>query len=346
MFQIINAAATTIAKTSAFDRFVKLLEDADSKKSGCLRVLTYHSIDEPARCPWLDPGLISASPKEFDQQMAYLTSHYQVITTSNLLAYVKSPKNNDLPPRAVLVTFDDGYCDFEEYAWPVLMRHGIPAVLFVPTAYPDHPEQIFWWDSLYQAIQNTNRTGDLNTPIGTFSLSNVPSRNKAYQQFKAYIKSLNHSEALAIVKEFCIELDVQPVANSVMSWASLRKMSRAGLTLGAHTRTHPLINRISLQEARDEVVGSLHDLKREIGDALPIFAYPSGEFSDEVVRMLELEGFVLAFSTKRGINDIARMNPLRLQRINVGRKTTLPILRSQLLSWTVHLNRLRSALEA
>jgi hypothetical protein len=91
-------------------------------------------------------------------------------------------------------------------------------------------------------------------------------------------------------------------------------------------------------------MGSCEDLKNEIGVALPIFAYPGGECNDGVVSMLDREGFSLAFTTKRGINNIRYMNPLRIQRINVGGRTSLPVLRAQLLSWTVHFNRLQSRL--
>ena len=344
MSQFIKNAAFAAAKSSAFDRFIKLLENVDSKKPGFLRVLTYHRVDEPVRRPWLDPGLISASPIDFEQQMAYLTANYRVVTVNDILTAVKSRKKNDLPPGAVLVTFDDGYYDFEEQAWPVLKRYKIPATLFVPTGYPDHPEQTFWWDNLYQAIQKTSRKEYLNTPLGNFSLSNPVSRNQTYQRLKNYMKTLKHAEAILTVKEFCDELGVQSAPNCIMSWDSLRKLNQEGLTLGAHTRTHPLVNRVSLEEARKEAVGSLEDLKREIGFALPIFAYPSGEFSNDVVSMLEREGFSLAFTTKRGINNIAHMNPLCIQRINVGGRTTLPILRAQLLSWTIHFNKLQNRL--
>jgi len=345
MFQIIKNTASFVAKSSTFHRFVKLLENADGQKSGFLRVLTYHRIDEPTRRPWLDPGLISASPKEFDKQMAYLAAHYQVVAISDVLAALNSSNKKHLPPRAVLVTFDDGYQDFEEHAWPILKRRKIPATLFVPTAYPDHPEQTFWWDDLYHALQNTNRKENLDTPIGTFSLSNAASRNQAYRRLKNYMKTLKHAEAILRVRELCREMDVQPATNCIMSWNSLRKLSREGLTLGAHTRTHPLVNRIPLDEARKEVIGSFEDLENEIGFALPIFAYPGGEFSNDVVSMLDREGFSLAFTTKRGINNIHHMNPLRIQRINVGGRTSLPVLRAQLLSWTVHLNRLQSRLD-
>ncbi len=345
MFHLIKNAASFASQSHAFKRFVTVLENMDSQKVGWLRVLTYHRVDEPAKRPWLDPVLISATPKAFDEQMAYLASHYQPVTMSEVLAAIQSRTGRGLPPRAVLVTFDDGYHDFEEQAWPILRRHKVPATLFVPTSYPNRPEQTFWWDDLYQAIQNTVRRDALDTPLGLFSLSDASSRNQAYQQLKTYLKTLKHAEAISTVQEICIELGVEKVANSIMSWDSLRQLTKEGLTVGAHTRTHPLMNRIPLDQARKEALGSLDDLKRELGSALPIFAYPSGELSDEVVNMLGSAGFVLAFTTKRGINPISSVHPLRIKRINVGGRTTLPILRAQLLSWTVHFNRLQALLD-
>jgi peptidoglycan/xylan/chitin deacetylase (PgdA/CDA1 family) len=116
--------------------------------------------------------------------------------------------------------------------------------------------------------------------------------------------------------------------------------------LGAHTQTHPLLNRISLEEVRAEAVGSLRDLEREIGAALPVFAYPSGGVTDEIVRLLEREGFALAFTTEPGINDLGQAHPLRLRRINVGQRTNLTVLRAQLLPWTIYLNRWQPLLGA
>jgi peptidoglycan/xylan/chitin deacetylase (PgdA/CDA1 family) len=245
----------------------------------------------------------------------------------------------------VLITFDDAYSDFKEHAWPILKHYGIPVTLFVPTAYPDQPKRTFWWDDLYQAILNTSRKDSLNTPIGFLPLSNA-SRSQTYKLLKNYLKTLNHVEALQTVKQLFEDLGVQPATNCILDWDSLRGLANEGVTLGAHTRTHPLMNRITLEEAREEAVGSLQDLKHEIGSILPIFAYPSGEFNDEAVAMLESEGFKLAFTTKRGINYLSRTHPLRMRRINVGGRTTLPILRAQLLPWTVHLNKLQTLIHA
>jgi peptidoglycan/xylan/chitin deacetylase (PgdA/CDA1 family) len=101
------------------------------------------------------------------------------------------------------------------------------------------------------------------------------------------------------------------------------------------------MNRVSLEEVRAEAVGSLRDLEREIGPVPPIFAYPSGGFNDAVVRVLKREGFALAFTTVRGINDLGAADRLRMRRINIGRRTTLAVLRARLLPWSLYLNRWR-----
>jgi peptidoglycan/xylan/chitin deacetylase (PgdA/CDA1 family) len=344
VFHIIKKATSLAAQSHAFEKFVNLLENVDRQRSGLLRVLTYHRVDEPGARPWLDPELISATPEVFEEQVRFLASHYQVLSVSEVIEVFESGNSRLLPPQAVLVTFDDAYCDFEEHAWPILKHYGVPATLFVPTAYPDQPQRTFWWDDLHQAIQTISQKAHLNTPIDSLSMSNTY-RIQTYGQLRGYLKTLKHTEAIAKVKQLCNEVGIQPANNCILGWESLRKLTSEGLALGAHTRTHALMNRISLEEAQEEATGSLRDLERETGLALPIFAYPSGEVSNEAISMLEREGFVLGFAMKRGINDINHTNPMRIGRINIGRGTTRPILGARLLSWTVHLNRFQTPIK-
>jgi peptidoglycan/xylan/chitin deacetylase (PgdA/CDA1 family) len=67
------------------------------------------------------------------------------------------------------------------------------------------------------------------------------------------------------------------MGTAILSWDMLRWLAREGVTLGAHTRSHPLLNRISLGEVRAEAAGSWRDLEREIGTALPILAHLEAE---------------------------------------------------------------------
>lgn len=337
MLNLFRQIASLIAQSTAFEIFVDLLDRMDGQMDGSLRILTYHRVDNLGAHPWLDPGLISASPGMFEEQMRYLATHYQVVTVEDVVRAMDSRDKRILPPRAVVVTFDDAYVDFEEHAWPILKHYKIPVTLFVPTAYPGHPELTFWWDNLYHAIQSTPRKDNLYTPIGSLSMS-AGSRNQVYKRLKNYLKMLPHAEAMSVLENLCIELEVKPSSNFIMNWESLRKLARDGVTLGAHTQTHPLMNRIPVEDARNEVIGSLQDLEREIGSKSPIFAYPGGGFNNEVVTMLKQEGLKLAFTTQRGINNIHRIDPLRMLRINVGGRTTLPVLRAQLLRMWMNLN--------
>jgi peptidoglycan/xylan/chitin deacetylase (PgdA/CDA1 family) len=247
-----------------------------------------------------------------------------------------------LPPRSLMITFDDAYRNFAECAWPILNRYKLPATVFVPTAFPDRPEQIFWWDRLYHALYNTSRQDSLNTPVGQFLLLSTDQREQAYKSLRNYVKSLPHREALAWVDQTCDELEVFPPENDVLSWQELRQLANEGLTLGAHTQTHPLMTRISPEEAQAEAVGSLHDLEQNIGQILPIFAYPDGRYNEAVVTLLRKSGFVLAFTTVTGTNNLHQTDWLRLRRINIGPRATLSVLRTRLLHSSIYLNQFRS----
>jgi len=326
--------ASIIVNSAAFENFVALLENTGSERPNFLRVLTYHRVDKPNTHPWMDPGLISASPEVFEAQMKYLTSNYQPVSAADVVnAYVTGGQNT-LPSRAVLVTFDDAYCDFEQHAWPVLKQYRLPAILFVPTGFPDHPERSFWWDSIFDAVHRTS-IREVNTPIGNLPLSTMVERDQAYRSLKNYLKSLPHEAATAIVEQTCTGLGVQPHSNRVLSWVSLRVLSNEGLTLGAHTRNHPIMSHSTADQLQDEVSGSVADLRDRIGITPQTFAYPSGMHNDDAVNAVESAGLKLAFTTGRGINHIGHTPRLRLQRINVGSRTTLPVLRAQLLSWSI-----------
>ncbi|MGH7201173.1 MAG: polysaccharide deacetylase family protein, partial [Planctomycetaceae bacterium] len=311
------------ARGGAFAGCVALLERLGDRRANLLRVLTYHRIDEPDASRQLHPGLISATPAEFTLQMEHLASRCRAVSMQDALAAFR--ETLPLPPRSVLITFDDAYADFAQHAWPVLRRLGLPATLFVPTAYPDRPQQAFWWDRLHRAVHGANGRAVLPTPLGPFPVGDASSRQRTLRRLSGHVKSLPHRDTLEFIESVCNGETVS--ANGVLGWAELRRLAGEGLTLAPHSRTHPLFSRLPLDEARAEAVGSRADLEREIGPPPPVFAYPSGAFTAATAGMLREEGFELAFTTRRGVNAVASADPLRLRRINVGRHTSLPLLR-------------------
>ena len=125
-----------------------------------------------------------------------------------------------------------------------------------------------------------------------------------------------------------------------MCWDQLKTLSDDGLTLAPHTRTHPLMHRISIEQARDEMRAARDDICTHIGHTVPAFAYPGGAYNRSVVAMLAEEGYELAFTTCRGANRVATSDPLQLRRINIGRRTTPDLLATQLLLSPPVINRL------
>src|SRR5580698_8575584 len=132
-----------------------------------LRVLAYHRVAE-LKDPLTDDPSLSASPAGFAAQMRHVAKYYHPVAMPEVLDAIE--RNLPLPERAVLITFDDGYADFAEIAWPILKQFRLPATVFVPTAYPDHPELAFWWDRLYQAFARTTQTVLRNSPLGALAI--------------------------------------------------------------------------------------------------------------------------------------------------------------------------------
>lgn len=286
-----------------------------------LRVLAYHRIAEPGQLGAGNPSLISATPAVFERQIEHLVTRYRVVSLNEVLEAQRG--GSPLPRRATLLTFDDGYTDFAEIAWPILRRHGICATIFVPTAYPDDPDRVFWWERLHHAVAHSRRTGVRVPQLGTLRLDSEAARRAALVAVQDRVKRIPHAQAMALVERLCRELGVEDLAGPrVLGWAELRGLAREGVSLAAHTRTHPALTQLTRQAVRAEVRGSLDDIAREIGTAQPVFCCPFGLFDDGVVEELERQRVELAFTCLDGHNRIPSTDPLRLRRTEITRRTS------------------------
>jgi peptidoglycan/xylan/chitin deacetylase (PgdA/CDA1 family) len=306
-----------------------------------LRVLTYHRVADPQARSSLNPLLISTTPAAFDRQMAYLAQRYTVVSMADVLRAVATDRR--LPRRAVLLTFDDAYHDFAASAWPVLKRYRLPVTLFVPTGYPDQPHWAFWSDRLYHALTRTHHTALQYTPWGTLPLQTARQRHASIQRLRHYLYAIPHVDAERWVEALCNQLGQPWVPqHSVLSWDELRQLAREGVTLASHTHTHAVLTQLSPDQIRAEIRAAQHDLQREIGCLLPVFCYPRGAHNETVVRILRDAGYVLAFTTCDGQNDLQSADLLRLRRTDVTRRTAaLPIFRLRLTRLGATLDRWR-----
>ena len=299
------------------------------KTASTLRVLTYHRIASPELIYPSDPRLVSATPEMFARHMEWLASHYHVIDMQSALEAIVS--GAPLPRRAVLITFDDGYPDFLEHAWPVLRELRLPATLFVPTAFPGKQGSAFWWDRLYAAIITSTEPEITDQKLGRLPLHTRQDREHSVRILQSHVKSLQHTEAMTWVDDLCRRLASQEIVTpGVLGWEELKLLSEEGVTIGAHSRTHPLMTRISNEQVREEISGSQQDLENNLGKKLPIFCYPAGAYNEATCSIAKDAGIMLGFSTRLGHNHIGSCDPLCLRRINMTQRTTPTVLRGRL----------------
>lgn len=287
---------------------------------GKVTVLAYHRISTTAsrESAYLSPALIDAFPDDFDANMRWLASRYNAISGWEMVDCLT--QNKPLPPRAIMITFDDGYNCFLDTAVPILRKYKLPATLFVATDYTSDPTKPFWWDSVYNALWQTKHK-EISTPVvSTLPLGTQQERDFAYETLVRAIEHTDADKVETLVQVICDACSYKPSNQKQrLDWAEVRRLSEStDITIGPHTRSHPILSRTTPEQMQSEIKGSWDDLAREISNPLPLFAYPNGqayainEANQQAVKAAGLPG---AFTMMAGHNTPGKTDPYMMHRI-------------------------------
>lgn len=289
------------------------------KKSGLL-ILLYHSIGRPAE---LDPYL-SVSEKHFAGQLEYLARHYEVMSLAHAVALIE--RGESLPKTAAAITFDDGYRDNYDKALPLLERHGCTATFFVSTAplsdrRPLWPNELFLWFAETRAARLELPAAALHGDRSTFELASARQRKAAFRSVEALLFRVGNAERERLIGEIAERLGVSRAADrpAMLTWAQVKKMAAAGMTIGSHTATHPVLSTLTAEETMKELTASKAALEQELGRPVTLFAYPFGgpaDFNRETQALVRKAGYTAACSTILGVNE-SGANRLALKRVGV-----------------------------
>lgn len=267
-------------------------------RSGRLLVLIYHRVHPRAAADF--PGRLDAA--RFDAQMALIRRHCHPLALADA---VPALREGGLPPRAVAVTFDDGYADNAEVALPILLRHGVPATFFVASGFLDGGRM--WNDSVAESVRRAP-VGMLDLrdlQLGSHSLASPAQRSRVAEQIIMAIKRLPQQERQARVDAICERIGVVLPDDLMMTSAQVRSLAQAGMEVGAHTVSHPILRTLDAPAARQQMQGSREALERIVGAAVRSFAYPNGKLGDDYTPrdrdLVESLGFDYALSTQRGV---------------------------------------------
>ncbi|MFQ5903588.1 MAG: polysaccharide deacetylase family protein [Candidatus Binatia bacterium] len=306
-------------------------------------VLRYHSVaDTRDRTDlYLDP-VLTVPPHVFEQQIQFLSRRYTIVPLGDIVRRLRQGRKLD--PRALAITFDDGYRDNYTRAFPILCHYKVPATFYLTSGCIDN-KQILWTTYL-RYIMNATRVKELRLTQPeriSVDLSAPGAKDDAFKTLVVQMKNIStprRKELLAAVAERLDVHDTSPLNGIMMNWEEVREMQRHGMSLGAHTVTHPSLPNTSPEEAEREIRGSKEMIEGHLRERVLHFSYPNGRGSshltEQVKQLVRKAGFRSAVTSHSGCiqegDDLFALN-----RVGIYRKHG----RLSHLSWEVEETRWR-----
>lgn len=282
-----------------------------------LNILTYHRVSE---------RFSERSPKNihwalFKLQIKWLKKYFNILP---LPLALELKAKNELPPRAVCITIDDGYRDSYDFIFKTLQQENVKAAFFISTQ--GISKGCLWDEDIYVAIFHAPESlKQLNIDGRTFDIGNLEQRVETRYQLTEETKYLPLKQRQKIVAELRSQTSVTIQPNEFLSATQIQEMHKAGMTIGAHTHNHPILLKENDSVALDEIRQSKTILEEIISQPVDYFAYPNGKFKQDYdlrhIEMVESLGFKAALSTDWGALAHYQKDRFRIKRFTPWDKT-------------------------
>ncbi len=313
--------AERLACTHALDkspalRFPRLRRVPEPK----FGILCYHRVGAEGV-----PLFSQLHPAVFEAQIRFLKRHYRIVSLGQLCDELQ--KAREVPPT-VAITFDDGYRDLYNYAFPVLRECQIPATIYLIGRSMETGE-VPWYDRIFVAFSAASSTVldlELDTPR-RFELLSPAARQSAAWEVVYFLRTLPERNR----REWCASFERRmtipqtELKGRMLDWEQVRTMRRSGIDFGAHTMTHPVVSRLDASALEEELSHSRRILKDGLAGPVVDFSYPFGKPADcsfAAEALLARCGYRSAVLTTEGVN-LPGANLLRLRRMQVGDDASL-----------------------
>jgi peptidoglycan/xylan/chitin deacetylase (PgdA/CDA1 family) len=285
-----------------------------------------HAVVDP-----LFPDEVDAA--RFDAMLGWLKAWFDVLPLDEAIARLQA---GSLPARAAALTFDDGYADNHDVALPLLQQHGLPCSFFVATGFLDGGRM--WNDTVIEAVRRCTApkldlrglTGAQGRELGVFDVQGSAAQRATLAALIPQVKYLEPEQRQACVAAIAERTAAPLPEDLMMTSEQVRALRRAGMLIGAHTVSHPILATLSRQAAGDEIERSRSHLQGILGEPVTLFAYPNGkpgtDYLPEVHPQLVRElGFAGAVSTQWGASrqgddpyQVKRFTPWDRGRLRFG----------------------------
>lgn len=315
------------------------LQLASSAGGAKLSILIFHRV-----LPEPDPVFPDETDaSHFNQMMGWIKTWFNVMP---LDVAVDALKRRNLPARALAITFDDGYADNRKIALPILKRHDLSATFFIATGYLDGGRM--WNDTVTEAIRGCQAShlelDDIEALAGsrlkTLPIESVSEKRTAIQTLLGQLKYLPASEREAASRSIADRCKVNLPDNLMMTSQQVVEMRRSGMSIGAHTVTHPILAKLQALDVRKEISECKQSLESILEEEINLFAYPNGkpnlDFQPKDAAIVKELGFKAAVTTAWGVTDsegdlmqLPRFTPWDKSRLSFGTRLVRNILQHQ-----------------
>lgn len=278
----------------------------------------FHRIGDTSSCKY-DPNVFSCSAEDLKQHLLFIKSNFEVIDQARFIDLI----NNDAPvdQRLAYITFDDGYVDNYELAFPLLTSLEIPATFFVATGLIES-ETIPWWDEIAWHIKHCHLDElRLQSWQKTISLSQSTEQQNIREVLSQFKSSPTSIEEQLLELRRTTGLVLENYQNEFMTWQHLIEMEAAGMTIGAHSHSHRIFSSLNAKELSHELSYAKKLLEEQLSSPVLSISYPVGDastYNHEMFDEIERQGYQLAFTFRYYINREIQHNKFQLARLSIS----------------------------
>ena len=273
-------------------------------------VLIYHRVNRLPKagfCPLRD---LSVRTDDFDKHLAFLKAHFAVISLNDLVSCLRH--SGLLPVNFVVLTFDDGYEDNYTDAFPLLLKHGTPATMFITVGLIEEREPL-WNDWLELVLLQAKEPYLLRETDGAGVRLPLRTRGEkwyAFEWLSERLLRLTPSARIKMLNEVGRSLggsSFPPTGSNqrLLSWGQMREMQESGIVeIGSHSMRHALMVGLDRNLLEEEIGASRRGIMRHLGNDCFHFAYPNGrlcDFDETAVERLRAHGYVSACTAEPGL---------------------------------------------
>jgi peptidoglycan/xylan/chitin deacetylase (PgdA/CDA1 family) len=270
-------------------------------------ILTLHHVRPPRRDDFQPNRLLEVTPDFFGDVIASLRrSKIDIVSLDEMHRRLTE---GDFSRRFVCLTFDDGYRDVLQWAYPIMRKHETPFALYIPTSFPDRLGEM-WWLALERVIAGNSRLGlYMDGRDCRFDCGNTAEKQALFEHLYWWLRSHEKEEEMrVVVRDLCVRygVDMQAMCEDLcMTWEDLADLATDPLcTIAAHTVNHVMLHKVPLDAARAEMAMSRAVIEAAVGARPDHLSYPVGDITSAGPREYQMAaelGFKTAVTTRPGV---------------------------------------------